>query len=39
WLKASLAFPKLPEMRRELQRLKRELDSLKAALNMKDDGE
>ncbi|GAB4560741.1 MAG: UDP-3-O-(3-hydroxymyristoyl)glucosamine N-acyltransferase [Geothermobacteraceae bacterium] len=37
WLKASLAFPKLPEMRRELNRLRRELDSLKSA--MKDCGE
>ncbi|RMF44968.1 MAG: UDP-3-O-(3-hydroxymyristoyl)glucosamine N-acyltransferase [Deltaproteobacteria bacterium] len=37
WLKASLAFPKLPEMRRELNRLRRELDALKSA--MKDCGE
>ena len=36
WLKASMSFGKLPEMRRELNQLRRQLDELAALVKEKD---
>jgi UDP-3-O-[3-hydroxymyristoyl] glucosamine N-acyltransferase len=36
WLKASMTFPKLPEMRRELSRLKNKIEKLESELKEKE---